>query len=216
MYVPASFQVTDEREIREFLLENSFAALVSNSDNELFATHLNLLLAPGENTLVGHLASANPHWRALSERPAALAIFQGPHGYISPTWYASERAVPTWNYAVVHAYGKVELIDGESATLEVLHHMVDRYESHRSTPWSIDQLDEALLKKLLKSIVAFRIKVDRWEAKFKFGQNRAEADVAGMLDGLRAETGEESKLLADAIVRYRNARPSPDGDDARR
>ena len=112
MYIPKSFQVTDPEVLAAFIRAHSFATLVSAVDGTPFATHLPLLLDQG--TLLGHVARANPHWQAFDGQREALAIFHGPHAYISPTWYATGPAVPTWNYAAVHVYGAPRLIEGEA------------------------------------------------------------------------------------------------------
>ena len=109
MYIPKAFQVSDSRVLAEFIASNSFATLISSVQGSLFATHLPLILdqsRSSQGVLLGHVARANRHWQAFDGQQEALAIFHGPHAYISPSWYASSSpAVPTWNYAVAHVYG---------------------------------------------------------------------------------------------------------------
>jgi transcriptional regulator len=125
MYIPKAFHVSDRSVLDAFITHNSFATLVSTVDGTLYATHLPLIFdrtpsSPG--VLLGHVARANPHWRAFDGHQEALAIFHGPHAYISPSWYATSPAVPTWNYAVVHAYGVPHVVEDDAW----LAHLVDR------------------------------------------------------------------------------------------
>ena len=122
MYIPAAFAETDLTRLHDFIEQNSFGLLVSQVDGLPFASHLPFLLertAGPHGTLVGHMARANPQWREAGGQ-TALAIFSGPHAYISPTWYEAEQVVPTWNYTAVHAYGRVQIIEDEDALLEIV------------------------------------------------------------------------------------------------
>src|SRR2546421_8219004 len=122
MYIPAAFAEPDLTKLHEFVEQNSFSLLVSMVDGLPFATHLPFLLertAGRQGTLVGHVARANPQWRELAGQ-TALAIFSGPHAYISPTWYEAQRVVPTWNYTAVHASGRVEIIEDEGALFDIV------------------------------------------------------------------------------------------------
>lgn len=186
MYVPASFEITDGAIIRDIIRRNSFALLVSDRGGEPFATHLPLLFRPDEGphgTLHGHLARANPHAELLAGR-RTLAVFSGPHAYVSPTWYETPNTVPTWNYVAVHAYGTCELITEAEPLLRLLSETVSTYESNLPTPWSFDPKDEHA-RKLLAGIVGFRIPVDRLEGKAKLNQNHPperRAQVAAILE----------------------------------
>src|SRR5215469_5681813 len=123
MYIPAAFREQRTEILHAIIRDNSFATLVSQVNSELFATHLPFLLdaSRGANgTLRGHMARANPHWQAFSAEAESLVIFQGPHAYISPGWYVSERAVPTWNYTAVHAYGVASILDGAECVRALL------------------------------------------------------------------------------------------------
>src|SRR5262245_40355037 len=119
MYVPEHFREERAEVLHDLIRRNPFGTLVSNTPDGLFATHLPFLLDAERNTLVGHMARANPHWRWL-DGTAALVLFQGPHAYVSPRWYATPLAVPTWNYAVVHAHGRVGLVQDGPRLLEIL------------------------------------------------------------------------------------------------
>src|SRR4051794_14540219 len=136
MYIPAAFAEADLARLHDFIEQNSFGLLVSPFDGEPFASHLPFLLertAGPHGTLVGHMARANPQWQAAAGQ-TALAIFSGPHAYISPTWYEAEQVVPTWNYAAVHVYGRVQTIEDESALLDIVREMVRVYEQAMPRP----------------------------------------------------------------------------------
>lgn len=189
MYVPTHFQADDDALVDELIDANSFATLVSQRGGEPFATHLPLLRErrDGRTVLVGHLARANPHWRAFGEA-AVMAIFQGPHGYVSPRYYVSPNLVPTWNYAAIHCYGRVRIVDDAAQARAILAKMVERYEGGRADRWTMS-LDPEFEAKLVAAIVAFEIDVERVEAKFKLSQNRAPADRRSLLAALDADAG---------------------------
>lgn len=165
MYIPPHFKVDDAETLTAFLHANSFANLVTVVNGEPFATHLPLLFRPETNTLIGHLAKANPQCEHLESAESVLAIFTGPHGYISPRWYTHAPAVPTWNYTAVHVYGKPKLI----TELEKLTELVLALEAHFE-PYPL-AYDPAFLAPKLKGIVGVEIEVSRIEGKFKLSQN---------------------------------------------
>lgn len=172
MYTPASFRQNNPNALIGLIERHSFATLVSEAGGELMASHLPLLVDPeaGDNGyLLGHMARANPQWRELAGRDV-LAIFSGPHAYVSPTWYGVSPMVPTWNYLAVHAYGRFELIEEDSALLELLQKTATKYESSQARPWTFAS-DDPFVEKLLKGIVGFRIEIERIEGKWKLGQN---------------------------------------------
>src|SRR5947209_4161347 len=140
MYIPTAFAEQDRARLHAFVEAYSFGLLVSTHGGEPFATHLPLLLerdAGPHGTLVGHMARANPHWRELDGR-AVLAVFSGPHAYVSPAWYEAEHVVPTWNYVAVHAYGTCRLVDDPAALAGILTATVAAYERGRPSPWALD------------------------------------------------------------------------------
>jgi transcriptional regulator len=177
MYIPKTFQVTDSEVLAAFIRAHSFATLVSAVEGTPFATHLPLLLDEGR--LLGHVARANPHWRAFDGQQEALAIFHGPHAYISPTWYTVAPAVPTWNYAAVHVYGIPRLIEGEGLAA-IVDRLVAAYEAAQPAPWS-GELPAEYRAKLLQAIVGFELEIVRIEGKFKLGQGRSQEDQLGVL-----------------------------------
>ena len=135
--------------------------------------------------------SANTHWQKFQSDENSLLIFHGPHDYISPAWYKSENLPPTWNYAAVHAYGRVVLIDELGDVRAVLDRLVRRFESERPTPW-INSFEDDFMNQLQAAIVAFEFRIDHLEGKFKLGQNRMLADRVASLAGLEQEGGDAS------------------------
>ncbi len=173
MYIPAVFAEPDRTKLHDFIEQHSFGLLVSQVDGLPFATHLPLLLersAGPHGALIGHMAKANPQWR-MADGQTALAVFSGPHAYISPTWYEAEQVVPTWNYTAVHAYGRFQIIADEGALLEIVREMVRVYERAMPRPWSFDD-SETYVGRLLAQIVGFRIEIEKIEGKWKLNQNQ--------------------------------------------
>lgn len=200
MYVPPHFAVTDPTTLHDFVERHSFGLLVSTAEGVPFATHLPFLLertAGPHGTLVGHVARANPHWRELAGR-TALAVFGGPHAYVSPSWYEAENVVPTWNYAAVHATGPVELVEGRDALREIVTRSVAVYEAAMPRPWTLDA-PGPFLDRLLAQIVGFRLRVDRLEGKWKMSQNHPPERREKVIRALEAQRGEDAAAVAAMI-----------------
>jgi transcriptional regulator len=204
MYIPASFAQTDSKPLFELIESHSFGVLVSAVEGGMSATHLPLLLrrepAP-HGRLVGHMARANPQWRAIDGREV-LCIFSGPHAYVSPTWYESENVVPTWNYVAVHVYGTCRVIDDALATARIVSDYVSTYEKSMPSPWQLET-GTPFFEKLLKAIVGFEIEISRIEGKWKLSQNqpmeirqRAAAQLAMRED---AESQEVARMMRAAM-----------------
>ncbi|WP_031405219.1 FMN-binding negative transcriptional regulator [Geobacillus vulcani] len=169
MYIPKHFAISDVDLAYQVIEENSFATLVSMHQGELFATHLPLLLDREKMCLYGHFARSNPQWKDIQQQKV-LAMFHGPHSYISPSWYETNQAVPTWNYVAVHVYGNVELIDDEGAVMKSLHEMVEKYEAPGSG-YQLSEVDRRLFSNMINGIQAFEIHIERIEGKAKLSQN---------------------------------------------
>jgi transcriptional regulator len=200
MYVPPHFAETDPARLHGFIERHSFGLLVSDVGGEPFATHLPFLLdrsAGPHGTLVGHLARTNPHWRELAGR-TALAVFSGPHAYISPSWYEAEHVVPTWNYAAVHATGPVELVEDRDALLAIVGRMVAVYEAGMSRPWTLDT-DGPFVDRMLGQIVGFRLRVERLEGKWKMSQNHPAGRREKVIRALEARGGADAVEVAGMI-----------------
>ncbi len=206
MYVPEVFALADEAYARKVIDSHGFALLVTALDGPPQASHLPFLLAPDhgpKGTLVAHMARANPQWRDLERLSAedgeALVIFQGPHAYVSPTWYAGDQAVPTWNYLVVHAYGVPRLIEDSVRVRAVIERLVARHEAGSAAPWRIDSQEEKYVAAMLRGIVAFEIPIARLEAKAKLNQNKAPQDREGVVAGLRESGDPYAAALAEIM-----------------
>jgi transcriptional regulator len=187
LYVPAHFRIDDAEAQRRFIEANSFGTLVCAGASGLNVSHIPFLARQqdGKLRLQGHVARANEQWRTLEDAAEVLAIFHGPHAYVSPGWYAQHPAVPTWNYAVVHAHGRARLMD-DDALLELLYELTAKYEAGREKPWRLGDQPAAFVQGLLQSIVGFEIAVERVEAKFKLSQNRP-AEIPRVIDALERE-----------------------------
>lgn len=202
MYIPPHFAETDSAALQAFMAQHSFATLVSHDGNAPVASALPLLWeerpdSPGR--LIGHLAKANPQWRH-ADGQRVLAMFHGPHAYISPTWYQATNVVPTWNYATVHAYGVFRVVQNEDRLREIISRMVTVYEAHQPRPWSLDDLDESFLDRMLAAIVGFEIDLDRLEGKWKLSQNHSEARRENVILALNASPNPDARELATMMA----------------
>ena len=196
MYIPAAFRETDPGRLHGFLREHSFALLTSHSERGLVASHLPLRIDPTRGplcTLVGHFAKAND--QALDEGAECLAVFSGPHAYISPTWYETPNTVPTWNYVAVHAYGTLKLIEDNTELARILELMVEKYEGDRAPPWPFDAGTD-FHQKLLDGIVGFEIEITRLEGKWKLNQNHPPERRQRVIAALNAAGGENNRAVA--------------------
>ena len=171
MYIPKYFKIEDEKMIHDFIEEYSFATLFSQHNGEPYATHLPLTLNKGEGTLYGHFALPNEQWKDIEEQQV-LVVFQGPHCYISPSWYETTKAVPTWNYVSIHLYGNVEIIKDEEVILTSLNDMVTKYEGPNSS-YELNNIEASFIERMSKGIVAFKITIKKIEAKAKLSQNHS-------------------------------------------
>lgn len=207
MYRPDAFREDDRERLLAFIEEYAFATLVTWGPGEPEVSHVPMLVqrsAEGAPCLLGHVARANEHWRRFDGRETTLAIFHGPHGYISPRWYAVHPSVPTWNYAVVHAYGKPVATHDAKRIGGIVRGLVRRNERERTDPRD-GALPSDFFEEELRHIVGFEMPIARLEGKFKLSQNRAPEDRAGVLEGLR-RSGHPAAELADFMERSaRNA-----------
>jgi transcriptional regulator len=184
----------------DLIEQHSFGLLVSNIDGVPFATHLPLLLdrtvAP-HGCLIGHMARANSHWEQADGK-TALAVFSGPHAYVSPTWYEAENVVPTWNYVAVHAYGTFRAIHERDSLLQIVGQYVDYFEATLPDPWKFDPTND-YAKKMAGAIVGFRIEISRLEGKWKLNQNQPRDRREKVVAALRASGDEDSRSVAELI-----------------
>ncbi|HEY2628174.1 MAG TPA: FMN-binding negative transcriptional regulator [Usitatibacter sp.] len=205
LYVPAHFRVEEKAELVDFMRHNAFATLISAGDAGLHASHVPLLVDVHGSKVVlrGHVARANTQWEALEGAKNVVAIFHGPHAYVSPTWYVTQPSVPTWNYAAVHAAGKARLTD-EAELHEIISELSAKYEAGNNPPWRLSEQPAAYVSSMLAAIVGFEIEVERLDGKFKLSQNRP-VEIPRVVERLEA-SGE--KALAQLM---REHAPAPKG-----
>jgi transcriptional regulator len=204
MYIPSAFAITDPTQIAEVISAHSFGMMISKDGDSLFASHLPFLYKPESGQhgrLISHMAKANRHWKLFNEQDETLVIFNGPHSYISPNWYATQVAVPTWNYVTVHAYGKAQILASDVELTAVLAETVHKHESGLPEPWTTAHLPAEMEAKLHLALVGFEIEITRIEGKFKLGQNRSREDREKMLSVLQAAGDSESAALARYMER---------------
>ncbi len=185
MFIPAHFRKTDLPEIAKFIHEHSFACLVSQHEGKPWATHIPMELEEndkGESCLSGHISRANPQWKSFSSGETVLAIFNGPHTYVSSSWY-NHVNVPTWNYIAVHVYGTLRILSDEEQYGK-LKAMVNRYEQIAKNPIDLDKMPEDMMQKYMKGIVGFEMSMDKVEGKWKMSQNRNEEDKQSIIHEL--------------------------------
>jgi transcriptional regulator len=196
LYIPEYHRLKDHAVALAFMKANPFAILVSAGTRSPFATHVPLLVSEAAERVLlrGHVARANPHWKLLEEERETLAIFHGPHAYISPSLYESRESVPTWNYAAIHACGPARTFQEPEAVTAILLETIAAFEPAYLEQWQ--GLNQNLRAKMLSEIVGFEIAVTRLEAKFKLSQNRPRADQARVIQSL--ETSEDSASSAIA------------------
>lgn len=205
MYTPPAFRVDDPALLADMIASARLPLLVTASAEGLVATHLPLIHRPDEGphgTLYGHLSKANGQWRA---QPAAeaLVVFSGLDAYVTPSWYETKRqtgkAVPTWNYAALHAYGPIEFYHDRDRLLAHVTELTDRHEAGRAEAWQVSDAPEPFLEALLKGIVGLRIPITRAEGKLKMSQNRPVEDRIGVAAGLAASADETDRRVAALI-----------------
>lgn len=190
--------MTDESDIRDFIDAAGPAHLVTLNSGALTSSVVPLLLDRETNSLVGHLARANPQWRDVAAGVEALAIFAGPDAYISPSFYPTKqetgKVVPTWNYEVVHATGELVVHDDVEWVTGLVTRLTERHESTRAQPWSVDDTPAGFIASMAKAIVGIEVRNLRLEGKRKLSQNRSVADVDGTIAGLEQGSIGEREL----------------------
>lgn len=208
MYIPGHFEEKDMGVVEALVREFGFATLVSVINGRPWATHIPLELVVDGHTwrLFGHIARANQQWKQLAAHPEVLAIFTGPHSYVSPSWY-DQRNVPTWNYQAVHLSGRATIIEGE-ALEEMLRQLMYRYEAaHAVKPHSYDDLPAEMREKDLRGLVGLEIRVDNIEAVSKLSQNRNEASYDSVIDHLKEMKAYDAVRIAEEMENRKNIQP---------
>jgi transcriptional regulator len=206
MYVPDHFRVEDLAQMHALMRGRPFAALVSAGSAGLYASHLPTVLKDEGTygTIECHLARGNPHWRELAEGGEALMIFTGPEGYITPNWYPTKaetgKVVPTWNYAVVHAYGRPEVKDDRDWLRRHVGELVDQQERTEAMPWKLSDAPDSYIDVMTRGIVGFRFEITRLQGKWKMSQNRQTQDWEGVVQGLEARASGDDLEIAAAVA----------------
>ncbi|MBZ5793841.1 FMN-binding negative transcriptional regulator [Burkholderia contaminans] len=209
MYVPADFNEPDPDALRELIVQHPFGSLITHGRNGLDANHIPFELLPadgGLGELHAHVSRANPVWQEVANGDEVLAIFRAGDAYISPTWYPSKhvahRQVPTWNYVVVHAHGRITVRDDEKFVRGVVARLTRTHEASQPVPWKMGDAPKDYIDMMLESIVGLQIEITRFVGKRKLGQNKAEADIRGAGEALVADgnlaIGEAMIAAADA------------------
>lgn len=209
MYVPADFNEPDPDALRELIVQHPFGSLITQGKNGLDANHLPFELLPddgGLGELHAHVARANPVWRDVADGDEVLVIFRAGDAYISPNWYPSKhvahRQVPTWNYVVVHAHGRITVRDDEKFVRGVVARLTRTHEASQPVPWKMGDAPKGYIDTMVQSIVGLRIEITRLVGKRKLGQNKAGADIRGAGEALIADgnlaIGEAMLAAADA------------------
>jgi transcriptional regulator len=202
VYIPSAFQEDDPRALHAVVQANGFGLLVTVEGGTPQATHLPMLLDPtrgAQGSLFGHLASANPQWRGFDGKSPALAVFSGPHAYVSPRWYTGARNVPTWDYVAVHVLGEPRVIERRDVVRDLLRRTMAFYESTFPEPRRLDSIPADYTEALLGAVVAFELPITRIVGARKLSQNKGPADRARIAEGLRA-TGDPSAARVATLV----------------
>ncbi|OUL61289.1 FMN-binding negative transcriptional regulator [Flavobacterium sp. AJR] len=203
MHTPSIFKNEDPEAIRAFLKENSFGILINQTNGKLWATHIPLEIetnADGKEILCGHISKLNPQGEGFTQNDQILAVFSGPHSYISSSWYDHEN-VPTWNYIAVHIYGRIKIVDHEAA-VESLKKLVDKYEASSEKPVRVEDLSAKTMRQA-HGIIAFEIEIDEIQATKKMSQNRDDINYKNIITALEKTENPQSIAVAKEMEKCR-------------
>ncbi|HJV85855.1 MAG TPA: FMN-binding negative transcriptional regulator [Noviherbaspirillum sp.] len=212
MYIPKQFEETRQEVLHGLMKAHPLATLVVAGESGLVVNHIPLQVCGSEGEfgiLRGHMARANPMWRQLAGAAEAVAIFQGPDSYITPSWYPSKhvdgKAVPTWNYAVVHAHGRPRVVEDAAWLLNHLTAMTDEQENGEALPWKVADAPRDFIEQMMSAIVGIEISIVRLEGKWKVSQNRPAQDREGVVAALHERGDDRSLAMAELVVQYGSA-----------
>ena len=212
MYIPRKFALTDEQTAAA-LAAAEFAQLVSHGPSGLLVTPLPLMYDASAHSLVGHVSRANPHWHA--EGAESVAIFAGPHAYISPSFYATKtdtgKVVPTWNYEILNVYGRLVIHDDADWLLDLVTKLTNRHEGARPEPWQVTDAPESYTKSQLRGIVGVELAIAKVEGKAKMSQNQPDSNRAGVIAGLRESDAPQDQLVADRVAAFEEGNTNANG-----
>jgi transcriptional regulator len=199
MYAPAYAKNENETELLEFIKQNGFGILLSQAEGNLWATHLPFIITP-DKKMLGHISRGNKQWRDLQNGQEVMAIFQGPHTYVSSSWYDHEN-VPTWNYIAVHVYGKARMLS-EEELIHSLRELTNKYERDSVNPVSVDTMSKKFLYSEIRGTIGFEMTMDRMEASYKLSQNRDGKNHANIISELEKRKDENSVGVANEMRKY--------------
>lgn len=205
MYIPGHFNQQNIEEVKSFLKQNSFGILVSQVNGRPWATHIPLELevnGEGKDVLVGHVSRGNKQWKEFENNEEVLAIFNGPHTYISSSWYDHEN-VPTWNYIAVHVYGRIRIISGDEL-LASLKRLLDKYEAHSAKPVTVEGMSPKYLEGELRGVIGFEITVTDIQAAYKLSQNRDLKNKSRIIAELEHRGDVDSLAIAERMKSYKS------------
>ena len=203
MYIPRKFALTDEQTAAA-LAAAEFAQLVSHAPSGRLVTPLPLIYDKANHSLVGHVSRANPHWHA--DGAESVAIFAGPHAYISPSFYETKaetgKVVPTWNYEILNVYGRLVVHDDADWLLELVTKLTERHEAGRRDPWKVSDAPAEFTQSQLRGIVGVELVIADVEGKAKMSQNQPDRNRAGVIAGLRASDDVQDQVVADRVAAF--------------
>ncbi len=207
MYLPSQFEETRLDVLHQLVRSHPFGTFVILGDAELVANHMPFLLDSRQGpcgTLRAHVARSNPVWKQFGKPVEAMVIFQGPNSYITPSWYSSKHAdgkvVPTWNYAVVHAYGQPRAIEDPAWLLEHVTQLTAQHEAGQALPWKVSDAPQDYRDQMISRIVGIEMPLSKLQGKWKVSQNRPLADRMGVVAGLEARATEQSRAMAELVM----------------
>lgn len=207
MYQPRHFEERRPEVLRQLMHEHPLALLMNNGPDGITANPLPLIHDPAEGEfgcLRGHVARANPLWQQARLQPEVLVVFQGPQAYVSPSWYPSKaehgKVVPTWNYCIVQARGKLRVIEDKVWLRSLVTRLTERHESELPQPWAVDDAPADFVDQMLGAIVGIELPVEQLTGKWKVSQNRSADDRAGVVRGLSTRDGEQTAAMAGQVT----------------
>ena len=200
MYIPRQFALSDEA-TEAALAQVGFAHLITHNSSDYLVTPLPLLYDAARHSLIGHVSRANPHWKADGRE--SVAIFSGPHAYISPSFYPTKaetgKVVPTWNYEILNVHGTLAIHDDADWVLNLVTMLTNRHEQHRSPQWQVTDAPESYTRAQLRAIVGVELVISKVEGKAKMSQNQPERNREGVVAGLRESGTPDDQLVADRV-----------------
>jgi transcriptional regulator len=201
MFTPKIYQKNDPAFIQDFIRKNGFGILISQAEGKIWATHIPIMLSEDGSKLSGHISKANKQWKDFESGSEVLAIFSGPHTYISSSWYDHQN-VPTWNYQAVHVYGTIRIIESDEL-YESLKHLVDKYEQASENPVSMETMTAEYVRREMKGVVGFEVAITRIESTSKLSQNRDDKNHERIVNELEKRGDVGSKEIAGLMKENR-------------